>query len=108
MAPNMPSSTSFGARPSRSRMRAYSSGGKPRTRSASRDGAVSIMHGLDQRTENGEAIRTTQPRLTGALRVRHQPEHVAPGVPQAGHIPGRAVWIALRDGRAVRVTVAKQ
>src|SRR5690606_4420835 len=60
------------------------------------------------RFEQSYPIDRTQERVDRPLRVGHHPQHVAPGVDDAGDVPHRAVRIRLRRDLARRVTVPEQ
>src|SRR4051794_37468632 len=87
----MPSSSSVGARPSRRTISWYSSAVS--AISSKSGGRLSTDEGLDDGFEEKPAIGPAQLNLRRALGVRHQSEHVAARVDEAGDVPGRAVRV---------------
>src|SRR5690606_29024234 len=107
----MPSSRRFGSRPRMSRTRAYSASDRPC--SAITSGVISPMipsvQRLDQRFEHRPAVGAAGARIGGALGVRHEAEHVAPGPQHARDIGGGAVRVVeITERDAVLILEALQ
>src|SRR5436190_15363541 len=93
MSENMASSTSFGSRPSRSTIRAYSSRVRPSsTARAAWSGNGGAVKGLEEL----ETIGAARQRIDRVLGVRHQTEDVAGRVADAGDVVLRAVGVLPR------------
>src|SRR4051794_35217253 len=96
---NMASSTPFGSRPRRSTISAYSSSVRPSSRCRV---VAAIGETLDEeavanvrldRLEDLQPVGGPGEGVHGVLGMRHQAEHVAALVADAGDVVLRAVWV---------------
>src|SRR5919198_1258964 len=96
MSENIASSTSFGGRPSRSRMPSYSASVSPSSRACSRPGSSDSDVPLEVLMDGGEdlqAVDRAGERVDGVLGMGHEAEDVARGAAHAGDVAQRAVGV---------------
>src|SRR5665647_3628184 len=70
-------------------------------------GRLAPFEAEDEGFEDRPAVLASQQGLRGPLRVGHQPEDVAFGVPDAGDVAHGAVDVGLRGDRPVGLAVAE-
>src|SRR5215213_135949 len=93
---NIASSTWFGARPSLSRISAYSSRVSPSATASPTDGSALGGDALtDRGLEQLQPVGRAGERVDRVLGVRHEPDDVALGVRDAGDVVGRPVGVAV-------------
>src|SRR5450755_342073 len=96
MTEKMPSSSRFGSRPRCLQMSTYSAAVSPCCAMTSGECTIGDSSASEQRSEDGPPIEVAEQGLRVALRVGHQPQHVARRIHHPGDGGGGTIGVVIR------------